>query len=61
MARCPYCSGEFTYAFRASKVLPGLAVVSVAMWFLVPYTGPIIIPAGFAIPFLMGMYLDKWY
>ena len=61
LAQCPYCSGKVTYAFRASKVLPGLAAGLVAIWALTPYTGPIIVPVGLAMPFLVGMYLDKWY
>lgn len=61
MAQCPFCGGQVTYAFRAARVLPGLAIAAVAIWALIPYLGPFIIPVALAVPFLVGMYLDKWY
>lgn len=60
-AQCPVCNGQVTYAFRARRVVPGLAAAAVAIWFLIPWVGPAIVPIALAAPVLAGMYLDKWY
>lgn len=60
-AQCPYCAGKVTYAFRGAKVLLGLVAAVVAIWALIPYLGPIVVPVALAAPFLAGMYLEKWY
>lgn len=61
VAQCPFCGGKVTYAFRARTVVPGLAVAVIAIWLLAPYLGVIIVPPALAAPFLVAMYLDKWY
>ncbi len=60
-SQCPFCAGEVTYAFRARRVLPGLAVAAVAIWALTPCVGPILVPVAVVAPFIAGMYLEKWY
>lgn len=60
-AQCPYCSGQYTYAFRGRTVLLYCVPAVLGAWLLIPYFGGIVIPIALALPLVAGVYLEKWF
>ena len=60
-AQCPYCAGQYTYAFRGRQALLYMALGAVACWFLVPLVGAGVVPLALLLPIAASAYLEKWY
>jgi hypothetical protein len=61
VAKCVYCGGQLTYAFRGRTALIALVLTSVGAVVLFPYIGAEVVPALLLIPSFASVYLERWY
>ena len=60
-AQCPYCSGQYTYAFRGRTLWKYLLPASLAGWLLLPYLGALVLVLIFGLLLVSSVYLEKWF
>lgn len=60
-AQCPYCNRGYTYAFRGRTFVKYLIPTIFIAWLLAPYFDIGIILVIFIFPFIVSVYLEKWF